>query len=138
MFFEAPKTAYDPRRAEEILTCAESWLAHADRLVYSYGSRTFLSGYDLYEPGGRGHIDCSTLVLLVLAGIAYEESPYALGSAGRIWPGRKGSIWQRPQSWESIMRPSAGRFARPERGGDLRSWRIITTRGETALRIRRQ
>lgn len=77
-----PQIPYDPRRAEAVLACAETWLARADRLVYSYGSRTFLSGYDLYDADrdGRGNIDCSTFVLLVLAGVSYEESPYALGS----------------------------------------------------------
>ena len=65
-----------------ILQCAYSYLEHADKLIYSYGSRTFLSGYDLYDPGHdmRGNIDCSTFAILALSGITYEESPYAKGT----------------------------------------------------------
>ena len=76
-----PRNAYAPAAAAEILALARSYLAQADRLIYSYGSRTFLSGYDLFDRdhGGRGNIDCSTFVWLVLAGIPYERSPYALG-----------------------------------------------------------
>lgn len=72
-----------------ILECAESYLMNADRLIYSYGSRTFLSGYDLYDPehGMRGNIDCSTFAILVLSGIPYEESPYAKGTVKGIHPG---------------------------------------------------
>ena len=75
----SPKTPHDSAAAERVLSVAGSYLENADSLIYSYGSRTFLSGYDLFDPdfGGRGNIDCSTFVLLVLAGIPYEESPYA-------------------------------------------------------------
>lgn len=79
---EKPCTDYNPEAAAALLAVAETYLAHADRLIYSYGSKTFLSGYPLYdkEYGGRGNIDCSTFVLLVLAGIPYEESPYVSGT----------------------------------------------------------
>ena len=77
-----PKNEYDPIRAKKRLACARTYLDHADQLIYSYGSRTFLSGYDIYDPehDNRGNIDCSTFVLLVLAGISYEESPYGTGT----------------------------------------------------------
>ncbi len=80
---QTPKNSYDPAAAEAVLTIARSYLENADRLIYSYGSRTFLSGYDLYdrEFGGRGNIDCSTFVLLVLAGVSYDHSPYRKGTA---------------------------------------------------------
>ena len=77
-----PKNAWNPQAAERLLAVAQTYLDNAEKLIYSYGSRTFLSGFDLYDPvyGGRGNIDCSTFVLLVLAGIPYENSPYATGS----------------------------------------------------------
>lgn len=79
---EKPEIEYDPTAAEEILICAESYLRQADHLIYSYGSRTFLSGYPIFdaEYENRGNIDCSSFVLLVLALIPYEDSPYATGS----------------------------------------------------------
>ena len=77
-------------KAGKILYCAGTYLEHADRLIYSFGSKTFLSGYDLYdeEHEGRGNIDCSTFVMLVLCGIPYEESPYVKGpgSVRRLRP----------------------------------------------------
>ena len=77
-------------KAGKILYCAGTYLEHADRLMYSFGSKTFLSGYDLYdeEHEGRGNIDCSTFVMLVLCGIPYEESPYVKGpgSVRRLHP----------------------------------------------------
>ena len=89
MIPEKPKNAHDGAAAEQILAVARSYLANADRLIYSYGSRTFLSGYALYDRayGGRGNIDCSTFVILVLAGIPYEASPYALGTVEGMKPG---------------------------------------------------
>ena len=77
-----PKNEHDPAGAALVLETARTYLENTDRLIYSYGSRTFLSGYELYdrEYDRRGNIDCSTFVLLVLAGIPYERSPYALGS----------------------------------------------------------
>ena len=83
---EEPATAYDVQAAEEIIVCAESYLKQADRLIYSYGSRTFLSGYPVFdaEYENRGNIDCSSFVLLVLALIPYEESPYATGTSRNL------------------------------------------------------
>lgn len=79
-----PKTEYDSEIAKKILTCAESYLRNAKELIYSYGSKTFLSGYELFDEQheGRGNIDCSTFVMLVLSGISYEESPYRKGLHG--------------------------------------------------------
>ncbi|MBQ9814208.1 MAG: hypothetical protein IJM53_00790 [Lachnospiraceae bacterium] len=78
---EKPQNAYCAQAAKEMLAVAKTYLAHAERLVYSYGSKTFLSGYDLFDNEGRGNIDCSTFVMLVLSGIPYEKSPYFFGSA---------------------------------------------------------
>ena len=77
-----PKHPYDPAAASIVLSAADSYLAHAGDLIYSFGRKTFLSGYALFdeEYGGRGNIDCSTFVLLALAGIPYEKSPYASGT----------------------------------------------------------
>ena len=77
---EKPRNEYCAQAASEILACALTYLAASDRLVYSYGSKTFLSGYDLFNSDGRGNIDCSTFVMLVLSGISYEKSPYVSGS----------------------------------------------------------
>lgn len=77
-----PKNSYDPGGAAKVLSIARSYLQNAGRLIYSYGSRTFLSGYELFdaEYGGRGNIDCSTFILLVLAGVSYDQSPYGKGT----------------------------------------------------------
>jgi len=83
-----PKNKYDPAAAEHLLVVADSYLQNADRLIYSYGSKTFLSGYALFDEAydGRGNIDCSTFVLLVLAGVPYEASPYATGTVAGLKP----------------------------------------------------
>ena len=83
---EKPKNSYDPVTVIQVLRVAESYLNHSDRLIYSYGSKTFLSGYQLFDPeyGGKGNIDCSTFILLVLAGIPYEDSPYNTGKVNDI------------------------------------------------------
>ena len=83
---DKPENAYRPEAAARLLSAAQTYLDNAEKLIYSYGSRTFLSGYDLYVPeyGGRGNIDCSTFVLLVLAGIPYENSPYATGNTSGL------------------------------------------------------
>ena len=89
MIQDKPKNIYNPKAANELLAVAETYLDHADRLIYSYGSKTFLSGYALYDNAydGRGNIDCSTFLLLVLAGIPYEASPYSTGSVDGLKPG---------------------------------------------------
>ena len=71
MIPSSPKNKYDPAAARQLLAVADSYRRKADRLIYSYGSKTFLSGYALYDEtyDGRGNIDCSTFVLLVLAGV---------------------------------------------------------------------
>ena len=80
--FEKPSVAWSGETTGTLLYTACTYLENTDRLIYSYGSRTFLSGYDISDAsrGGRGNIDCSTLVILVLAGIPYEKSPYFTGS----------------------------------------------------------
>lgn len=89
MIQDKPKNKYDPEAAQQLLALAETYLVHADRLIYSYGSKTFLSGYALYDADyeGRGNIDCSTFLLLVLAGIPYDASPYATGRVDDLRPG---------------------------------------------------
>lgn len=76
-----PNNLFQEDNAKEVLAVAGTYLEHADELIYSFGSKTFLAGYDLHdqEYGGRGNIDCSTYVLLVLSGIPYEKSPYVTG-----------------------------------------------------------
>ena len=94
--FDKPVNEYMPEAVEGILACADSYLKNSDRLIYSYGSKTFLSGYDLFDPEfeSRGNIDCSTFVLLVLAGIPYEESPYG---TGRVQPPHgEAPFWAEP------------------------------------------
>lgn len=83
-----PKNEYRPEPVKQILALAQSYLHNADRLIYSYGSKTFLSGYELYdaEYGGRGNIDCSTFLLLILTGIPYDASPYATGTTDGLKP----------------------------------------------------
>ncbi len=94
MILNKPKNIYNPEAAKQLLAVAESYLDHADQLIYSYGSKTFLSGYALYDADydGRGNIDCSTFLLLVLAGIPYEASPYATGTVDGLRPGKQSWI----------------------------------------------
>lgn len=79
---DKPSSEYSQMEALRLLDTASTYLEKADRFIYSYGSRTFLFGYDLYdaEHGGKGNIDCSTLMFLVIASIPYDRSPYAAGS----------------------------------------------------------
>jgi hypothetical protein len=88
MISNSPKNQYCPAEAKQLLAVAETYLNHADRLIYSYGSKTFLSGYAVRdeENDGRGNIDCSTFLLLVLMGIPYEASPYATGTVEGLRP----------------------------------------------------
>ena len=83
---EAPVIPYRREIVGEILRCAESYLSNAGRLIYSGGGRTCLAGYDIYdkEHENRGNIDCSTYLLLLLAGIPYERSPYATGDTSGL------------------------------------------------------
>lgn len=78
-----PKNEYDPKQAEMLLSCARTYLENQERLIYSFGGKTFLVGYDLFdrEYDGRGNIDCSSFILLVLSGIPYQKSPFSCGSA---------------------------------------------------------
>lgn len=117
---ETPSRGPSPL-AGEAIAAAKTYLKHADRLRYSYGSRTFLSGYDLFDPeNGRGYIDCSTFLLLVLAGVSYEESPYARGTAEGLsvnpvpWAERELADFSRlPRSYLGI----AERIGRPYLAG---------------------
>lgn len=81
-----PLNTFCPEPVDRLLAIADSYLRHADQLIYSFGSKTFLSGYNLYdaEHDNHGNIDCSTFVLLVLAGVAYEQSPYGSGNVNEI------------------------------------------------------
>lgn len=81
-----PIRPYRESVVRHILDAADSYLDHADRLIYSGGGRTFLSGYDLFDAqhGDCGNIDCSTFILLVLAGIPYGNSPYGTGTVNGL------------------------------------------------------
>lgn len=77
-----PMHPYREDAVRLILSLADSYLRNADKLIYSGGGRTFLSGFDIYDKdnGNRGNIDCSTYILLVMAGIPFEKSPYMTGN----------------------------------------------------------
>lgn len=70
-----------PAPTARALRCAWTYYENRSRLIYSYHGDTFLSGAPLFDADfdGRGNIDCSTFVHLVLRGIPYEKSPYATG-----------------------------------------------------------
>ena len=99
-----------------ILQTALSYYDNNDELIYSYHGNTFLQGGELYdsENGGRGRIDCSTLVHLALQGINYEYSPYVTGEPESFF----GSVclWQNP----SAGRMSEVFAARSARADDIR------------------
>lgn len=88
MIAVTPVNEYCSEAAGKVLAVAETYLANTDRLIYSYGSKTFLSGYEIFDTafGGRGNIDCSTFLLLVLSGISFERSPYATGTTENLAP----------------------------------------------------
>ena len=71
-------------RMDRILETAVTYLNRRDSLIYSYHGNTFLQGGELTDPdnGGRGRIDCSTLVHLAMAGTGYGDSPYVTGDDG--------------------------------------------------------
>ncbi len=73
----------DVHTVKEILAIAHTYYENREKLIYSYGGRTFLAGFPLHDPeyDSRGNIDCSTYMHLVLQGIAYEDSPYARDTA---------------------------------------------------------
>jgi len=140
MIGKAPKNEYCPAAAEQVLAVAETYLANADRLIYSYGSRTFLSGYDLFDGAheGRGNIDCSTFLLLVLAGIPYGSSPYAAGTAEGLAPSR--AFWAQRDLFDFSDIPKAyveiaDRIGRPclksDRGLDLEKAAALGISAET-------
>lgn len=67
--------------AKEILQVARTYYDNREKLIYSYGGKTFLGGAPLWDPdyGRRGNIDCSTYIQLVLQGIRYVDSPFMTG-----------------------------------------------------------
>ena len=91
-----PKNEYDPEMAKTLMDVARTYMDHADALIYSGAGKTFLSGYDLFDPdyGGRGNIDCSSLILLTLTGIPYERSPYTTGTLKGL--GEQTALWADP------------------------------------------
>ncbi len=72
---------------DRILETAMTYLNNSGALIYSYHGNTFLQDGELTDPanGGRGRIDCSTLVHLALSGTAFGDSPYVTGDAGRFF-----------------------------------------------------
>lgn len=74
-------------RMDRILETAMTYLNNRDSLIYSYHGNTFLQGGELTDPdnGGRGRIDCSTLVHLAMAGTGFGDSPYVTGAAGKFF-----------------------------------------------------
>ena len=79
------QTDHDRKRimpsSDELLAVAGSYYDHREDLVYSVKGNTFLSGGELRDRvhGGKGRIDCSTYIHLILQGIPYQRSPYASG-----------------------------------------------------------
>lgn len=90
-----PVHMYNPEVAEQVVKTAKSYYENRHRLIYSGKAETFLSGAPLYDEksGGKGNIDCSTFIHLMLQGIPYEKSPYAIGKEGDLKKGmRRGRV----------------------------------------------
>ena len=89
--------------AEQLLATAWTYFDHKDSLIYSWHGEVFLNGYPLFdeEHDGRGNIDCSSFVHLVLQGIAYEQSPYATGNTEDFF--NSGCSWA-SEELRSLMR----------------------------------
>ena len=119
---------------EELLAVARSYYDWREDLVYSVKGNTFLCGGDLtdQEHGGKGRIDCSTLVHLVLQGIPFERSPYVSGDPQdflrRARPGRTG----RSRRCFRLARRSA-RLTSWRGISGFRGWRGRMTGGKAAI-----
>ncbi len=76
----------DPIIVKQVLDTAQTYLDNTQHLIYSYAGKVFLGEGTLFDPdyNGRGNIDCSTYVHLVLQGIAFENSPYQTGEAKMV------------------------------------------------------
>ncbi len=140
MIARTPKNEYCPEAAGQVLAVAETYLSNADRLIYSYGIKTFLSGYKLFDAAydGRGNIDCSTFLLLVLSGIPYDLSPYATGTTEGMVPLRHGWVQRGLFDFSGIPKTYteiADRIGRPylkcDRGLDLEKAAAMGISAET-------
>ncbi len=94
---------YNHTAVKEVLAVAASYFSHRNQLIYAFKGHTFLEGSPLFDENydGRGNIDCSTYMQLVLQGISYEESPYCTGST-RIYPNEAYS-WTQKRLYERLM-----------------------------------
>lgn len=67
---------YDEKKALEGVAIAQTYLNNADQLMYKAGYYGAFHDTIFDEESGRGYIDCSTYVGLILRGIPYNKSPY--------------------------------------------------------------
>ena len=140
MITAIPANEYCPEAAGQVLAVAETYLANAERLIYSYGSRTFLSGYEIFDAAfdGRGNVDCSTFLLLVLSGIPFEASPYATGTTEGLAPAKEPWVQTGLVDFSGLPKTYvdiADRIGRPylkcEKGLDLEKAAAMGIRVET-------
>lgn len=68
----------EPKAQQAVDVARTYWVARARGRQFNYqGGATFLDGKTVNGSTGKGKIDCSTYIHLVLRGIDYANSPYA-------------------------------------------------------------
>lgn len=66
---------YGAEKAAQSAAVAQTYIDNANQLIYKAGN--YGAFHDVvFDESGRGYIDCSTFVGLVLRGIPFEKSPY--------------------------------------------------------------
>ena len=95
---------------KQILDAAWTYYDARDSLIYAWHGETFLSGYPLFDPSfeGRGNIDCSTFIHLIIQRISYDEIPYATGNTEDFYtagcPWANGNITRGIRAGEKIRK----------------------------------
>lgn len=83
MYQDNIPTYCEPKAQEAVYVARTYWTARARgrAFVYTTSGTTFLNGNNLNNSSGAGIIDCSTYIHLVMRGIPYDKSPYALNTS---------------------------------------------------------
>ena len=73
----------EPKAQEAVYVARTYWTARARGRAFYYttSGKTFLNGNNLNNSSGAGIIDCSTYIHLVMRGIPYDKSPYAINTS---------------------------------------------------------
>ena len=82
MWIDEEPNYCEPKAQQAVDVARTYWIARARGRAFNYkGGATFLDGATVNGSAGKGKIDCSTYAHLVLRGIDYANSPYAVETA---------------------------------------------------------